>query len=175
MIGAYKLKFYNTIGNHDRMVDGISNYLKMFGNTYFSWDFEGYHFICLDNVSQTGLGTEQYKWLINVLNSNKRKNKFVFMHKPIFDITGSYPDTIMYPKRVGSDLLKLFAKNNVRAVFWGHIHGFAEEKRDGILYVLTGGGGAPLYLPKFSGGFNHYVKVSVDDGKVYDEVVKVEE
>lgn len=61
----------------------------------------------------------------------------------------------------------------MRYVFAGHIHGYGREERNGTVYILTAGGGAPLYLPAFDGGFYHYVKVTVDGNKITDELVKV--
>jgi hypothetical protein len=39
----------------------------------------------------------------------------------------------------------LFQKHGVKLVFQGHDHLYYRTVRSGITYVVTGGGGAPLY------------------------------
>jgi hypothetical protein len=39
----------------------------------------------------------------------------------------------------------LFRKHGIRLVFQGHDHIYYRTIRDGVAYVVTGGGGAPLY------------------------------
>ena len=173
IIDISKLRFYNVIGNHDKYWGGIKNFEKLFGRPYYSWDSSGSHFIALDNVSKNGLGTAQMTWLKADLAASKDKPKFVFMHKPMFDITGSFPDQVMHPQTEAQSLMKLFEQNNVVAVFCGHIHGYAKEKVNGITYIISGGGGAHLHLPNFAGGYYHYTKATYDGRKFKDEPVKL--
>ena len=42
-------------------------------------------------------------------------------------------------------LVPLFEKHGVSAAFFGHDHNYQHYLRNGIHYVITGGGGAPLY------------------------------
>jgi hypothetical protein len=44
---------------------------------------------------------------------------------------------------------------------------------DGIVHVITGGGGAPMYDREEDGGFFHFVRVTVDGDTVSGEVVDV--
>ena len=37
------------------------------------------------------------------------------------------------------------AKYSVKRVYMGHIHAFGIAEKNGVRYVLTGGGGSPLY------------------------------
>ncbi len=175
MTDSSGIVFYNVVGNHDIKNNGISTFNSMFGNRYISWESNGTVFITLDNVSQRGLDAGQLSWLKSIMAHQKSKTKIVFMHKPLFDVTGSFPDEVMYPKRLGRELTAMFEKNKVLAVFWGHIHGFGQETKNNILYVLAGGGGAPLYLPQFSGGFHHFVKVNVKGNKISIDTIKVNE
>jgi 3',5'-cyclic AMP phosphodiesterase CpdA len=175
MCAACDVKIYDTIGNHDLGVfnAGQKIFKKKYGETYYYLDLEDSRFIMLDNSRSKGLGREQLKWLKGVLATPKKK--FVFMHKPLFDPTGTYPNYVMTPKAENEALGKLFIRDGVSYVFAGHIHGYGREERDGIVYILTAGAGAPLYLPAFNGGFYHYVKVTVDGSKITDEMVKVYE
>lgn len=49
-------------------------------------------------------------------------------------------------------LHSLFAKNKVKAVFAGHEHLYNDSSKDGVRYVITGGGGSPLYEAPQKGG-----------------------
>lgn len=165
---------YNAIGNHDVQYRGRSLFRKYFGSTFYSWDHKGSHFIVLDNVRYKGLGSDQYQWLLKDLKDNKGKMKFVFAHMPLFNITGSFPEEVMRPKVQALELMRLFQKNNVKIVFCGHVHGYSKQVEGGIVYILSAGAGAPSYLPVFSGGFHNFVKITVEDGKIKDEVIRVE-
>jgi hypothetical protein len=44
---------------------------------------------------------------------------------------------------------------------------------DGIPYVITGGGGAPLYAGDEDGGFYHFIVMTVGHDTVAGEVVDV--
>lgn len=172
---ASGIKIHNCIGNHDEYNGGRSTFNRLFGDAYYSWSQEGCVFIVLDDLSRRGLGFFQSLWLSRVMAKNRGAKKFVFMHKPLFDITGSYPEETMRPARDAGELMSMFAKNNVKAVFFGHVHGYARQEKDGILYVLTGGSGVPLHLPAFSGGFHNYVKITVNnDGTIKDDVVRID-
>ena len=62
-------------------------------------------------------------------------------------------------------------------VFGGHIHGYARGESFGVPMMITGGAGAPLYLPFGAGGFHHYIRVVVRSPKDirYDVVHLYEE
>ncbi|MFC1680053.1 hypothetical protein ACFL2T_07585, partial [Elusimicrobiota bacterium] len=46
-------------------------------------------------------------------------------------------------------------------VYFGHIHGFGVQDFSGVRYVLTGGGGSPLFPSGARDRFHHYLVVSV--------------
>jgi 3',5'-cyclic AMP phosphodiesterase CpdA len=168
-----KAKIYDTIGNHDLGLfnAGANIFKKKYGETYYYFDNGDARFIILDNARSKGMGRKQFVWLKDVLDT--KKMKFVFMHKPIFDPSDTYPNYVMMPKDENESLNKLLIREEVRYVFAGHIHGYGREDRDGLTYILTAGAGAPLYLPAFNGGFYHYVKVTVDGSKITDKVIKI--
>jgi len=172
MTGKSRIEIYPVIGNHD-IVDSRTNYEKFLAPRYYSFDYGNSHFVMLDNVSQGGLGKAQWSWLRKDLSKHSREHVFVFFHKPLLDPSGHMPHYIMKPRNEVQELIALFQKYNVKYVFFGHIHGYGRAERDGIVYILTGGAGSPLYLPAFSGGFYHYVKVNVDGKNISDEVVRI--
>jgi 3',5'-cyclic AMP phosphodiesterase CpdA len=166
-------KIYDAIGNHDLGLfnAGVNIFKKKYGNTYYYFDSGGSRFIILDNARSRGMGRKQFTWLKDILDT--KKTKFVFIHKPIFDPTGTYPNYVMTPKDENEALNRLLIREDVGYIFAGHIHGYGREERDGVIYILTAGAGAPLYLPAFNGGFYHYVKVTVDGSRITDKVVRI--
>ena len=173
MTSQLKVKTYNVMGNHDIIGAGRINFLKFFGNPYYSWDYENCHFIVLDNVSQYGLGTIQTKWLTADLENNQKPVVFIFMHKPMSDPSGSFSQYLMGPENELTALKKLFQRNNVKYVFCGHIHCYGKIIEDQITYIITGGAGSHLHLPNFAGGFFNYIKVTVNGNNVSDKVMRL--
>ena len=175
LIRPIKFKIYHVLGNHDGVYGGYKHFEKYFGSTYYSFNYENSHFIILDNAFSKSFDSDQYDWLIKDLKTNKNPNIFVFMHKPAFDATEFYEDHVMDSRRMSEVLINTFKEYKVDYVFAGHIHGYGRALRDDVVYIITGGGGAPLYLPYYAGGFFNYIKVTVDGAKIKDEVVKIDE
>jgi 3',5'-cyclic AMP phosphodiesterase CpdA len=175
LIKGAKFKIYNVMGNHDEVYGGGKWFAKYFGPAYYSFDFESSHFIVLNNAFKGDFDKKQYFWLVADLKKSYGKNIFIFFHKPIFDPSETYPNYVMSERKTGQDLMELFKRYRVRYVITGHIHGYARAERDGVVYMVTAGAGAPLYLPRWAGGFNHYVKITVEEDKIMEEVIKVNE
>jgi 3',5'-cyclic AMP phosphodiesterase CpdA len=167
---------HELLGNHDigRNGQGREIFKKWHkGGRYYYFDIASVRYILIDDSDDAGLGKDQWVWLNKVLDTNK--TKLVFLHKPVVDPTQQMPKHVMYPTSERIELNDLFVKNKVKYVFSGHIHGYGRLEENGVIYVDVAGGGGTLYLPAFSGGFYHYVKVTVDDNGITDEVVKLYE
>ena len=165
-------KLYNVVGNHDVYRGGYKYYKKYYGPTYYSFDYQGAHFVLLDNAWSKSFNYKQFAWLKKDLAKYRDKKVFVFIHKPIFDPTDIFKDYMMSGRKVAAELVNFFAKNKVDYVCAGHIHGYAKAKRKGVNYQISGGAGAPLHLPREWGGFYHYVKITVDKKGINAKVVR---
>ncbi len=106
----------------------LKKYKSEFGNYFYSFDNANCHFILLNSSLMNSHLIEeknQFNWLINDLKSLKTNRVFVFLHYPLFlaspDERAHY-DNIEEPAR--GNLLKLFSKFNIEAVFSGHVHQF---------------------------------------------------
>ncbi|MFN3480394.1 MAG: metallophosphoesterase family protein, partial [Thermodesulfovibrionales bacterium] len=140
--------FFNVIGNHEVAGGGKrEDYIKeRFGNLYGSFDYGNSHFIVLNTEEKGKEGKimgEQLKWLKKDLESNKNvTNIFVFMHRPMFSIID--PDLVFgksFRDKENRDYLhSLFREFKVKAVISGHEHLYSETIKDGIRYIITGGG-----------------------------------
>lgn len=160
---------FNVIGNHEVAGGGNrEDYIrKRFGNLYGSFDFGNSHFIVLNTEEKGKEGMikgEQLEWLKKDLEDNKKAtNIFVFMHRPMFSAID--PDLVFgksFRDRENRDYLhSLFREFKVKAVFAGHEHLYSETIKDGIRYIVTGGGGSPLYQSPKGGGYFHYLIINV--------------
>ena len=167
-----KLKVYHVPGNHDLAGQGDISFRKLLGPYYYSFDYKNSHFIILNNAFAESFTARQFTWLKKDLAATKKKHIFIFMHRPVFDPSEIFTGYVMSGREVTEELMRLFDKYKVDYVFAGHLHCYAKEKR-GTVYIVSGGAGGRLHLPREWGGFHHYVKISVAGDKVSDEVIEV--
>ncbi len=142
---------YISIGNHELNAQNFYDFFELPDKqheNYYSFTLGNSFFVFIDNSSaryddpifpEIVEGSPQYNWLEQQLSSDEAARAewiFVFSHVPVY-FNGSF-DT--YP--ICRDNLKpLFEKYHVNFSFVGHIHGYERGYRNGINYVLTGGGG----------------------------------
>lgn len=171
--------FFPVVGNHDVNSGnpGEMLYQNQFflpeGKTYYAFRAGEVLFVFLDSEKvRCRIAKEQRLWLGHVLASSNEKMKLVFIHRPLFVPLDSLKmgRTMDKYSHERDDLHRLFLKNKVRAVFEADDHRYDRGIEDGILYVITGGGGAPLYTNQRRGGFFHYLWISVQKGKIEGEV-----
>lgn len=175
MVKNCKLKIYQVPGNHDLANGGSKYFLRYFGPLYYSFDHDNSHFVVLNNAFAQSFDAQQFAWLKKDLADNKKTHTFVFMHRPVFDPSEIYAGYVMSGRKVIEEIMALFKQYKVEYVFAGHIHGFSRAERDGTTYIVTGGAGSPLHLPREIGGFYNYVRVTVDGDRVKNEVKMIYE
>ncbi|MHA2151783.1 MAG: metallophosphoesterase family protein [Candidatus Thorarchaeota archaeon] len=162
------IPFYAAAGNHEHYTDDwgvndedFSTYLEYIDHSdvvdevgetelYYSFDYEGIHFIVLNTedefLSDTFNCSEaQMSWLLADL-ANTEPDDFIVVtfHRPAYSIRS---DRWAQGETVRDEFHGIFSANGVDLVFSGHDHFYYRTIRDGIYYVTTGGGGAPLYTP----------------------------
>ena len=133
-------EYYPVRGNHESTYWLYDAFFDLPNDkSYYSFDRMGMHFIVLDcwNVYKP-LEEKQMQWLKKDLEKNKNKPISVAMHVPLFT-SGKY-EPYNEP-----DLLALFDKYNVLFVFSAHVHSYERSLYKGTNYIVTAGGGAPLY------------------------------
>jgi hypothetical protein len=175
--------FFPVLGNHEigNTPRGEEMYRKQFdlpgGKTYYSFRAAGTLFAILDSEKGRGkILEDQWMWLEKMLSSSEEKCKLVFLHRPLFPPADSLKlgramDKYPLPR---DDLHGLFVKTRVKAVFQGDDHRYDRMVKDQILYIITGGGGAPIYAFKDRGGYFHYVWISIQKGRLEGEVVDLD-
>lgn len=142
-----KIPYYPARGNHDsgeasRYSAEVRERFESGNKLYYRFDVKNLRFISLDTESPLGVESDQYKWLEGELQQAIKdgKNVIPFFHEAIFSV-GRHGSN----EHLRSLLHPLFRKYGVKLVFQGHDHLYYRTSRDDITYVVTGGGGAPLY------------------------------
>ena len=108
-------------GEHDAALDNGALYRQFFGETHYSFDHRGVHFVALDNVSsgKPSVGANQIAWLQRDLARYPHTAPIiVFTHRPLFDLR---PDWEWFT-RDGDDVLNLLAPYENVTILYGHIH-----------------------------------------------------
>jgi len=189
-----KTAFFPCLGNHDR---NSPQYYEFFDVQlpYYSFDWANAHIVVLNsdlgNVarsreSRDAYWIEELRWLEEDLaKSRKAGFAFVVLHHPPFSAV---------KRRQGDDkevsrVVPVMEKFKINAVFSGHDHNYQHHLKGGVHYVVTGGGGAPLYpvdaplagITRKLESTEHYVGIQVNgktakiqafalDGRVIDTI-----
>lgn len=143
--------FIPSLGNHERNAPYWYQFFdKQKG--YYSFDWGKIHWVILNsdvsNVTPTPEGREdfwkeQIAWMEKDLEKNQAADfRFVVFHHPPYTAMSRRREAAA---RIAQRLVPLFRKHKVQAVFGGHDHNYQRHVESGVEYVVTGGGGAPLY------------------------------
>ncbi len=147
------IAYYPARGNHDlgrfypHYVPNTFDSGDKVNKLYYAFTRHRNRFIIVDSMEPYELGSRQYVWLARELARAQKTavNIFVMFHEAPFSVGlhGPTPEAQRY-------LHPLFVKYHPRAVFCGHDHLYYRTLRDGVTYIVTGGGGAPPYRPENS-------------------------
>ena len=146
--------FYTAIGNHDlgqsgdarRRIDGIFSLWpgppdRPPFRYWYSFDVGGVHIIMLDSNAYQAV--EQLAWLEGDLRRAVRNNP-----RAIFAVThdGPYSRGLHRGNQFAATMYApVLAKYGVDMLFSGHDHLYQRGQVNGLRYIVSGGGGAPLY------------------------------
>jgi PKD repeat protein len=183
--------YYPCLGNHEHNSPLYYQYFAALPQggggakiEWYSFDYGTAHFIILDSNAPFVPGSAQYLWLVNDLQSTTAEWRFVMHHHPVYSSgpDGPHPDLQTY-------LAPLYEQYHVDIVFTGHDHLYERSFRNGVTYIVSGGGGADLYPPNvhpnpyqvFALSTYQYCSVDIDgltalvrgcapDGTVFDSV-----
>ncbi|OGR96348.1 MAG: hypothetical protein A2V88_14510 [Elusimicrobia bacterium RBG_16_66_12] len=158
--------YLTALGNHDRhKPHGVTHdrmYRAAFGSPDYSFTRGGWRFVVVD--SSVGRVTEaQLKWLEGELDP--AVPAVVFTHIPPAPLSewtdwGRLKGAGGF-KEGGEEFMRLMSAKKVARVYMGHIHGLGVLERGGVKYVLTGGGGSPLFPGPVKRRLHHWLSVEV--------------
>ncbi len=122
IVGALKVKNIHFIpGEHDASLDNGAAFKEFFGQTHYSFDHKGVHFVAVDNVSDPGasIGEKQLDWLkADLAKQGQDAPIVVFTHRPLFDLVPKWD----WATRDGAKAIDLLIPYRNLTVFYGHIH-----------------------------------------------------
>lgn len=171
------------IGNHDVYqveLQGVAagsvfvRELKL-ERTWYDRVVGDFHLFVLDSL--TGFKEpEQLQWFEKAAAASTSRHKVAIFHHPPFHLDRRKAELT---PAVQAAIHPLLVKMKFCAAFCGHEHAFYYTRRDGVPYVVTGGGGSSLskqdvnlqIAGDLSRSFYHYVGVTVAgprvEGRVY--------
>lgn len=157
--------YYTVLGNHEKNSENYFDFFDLPGNeSYYFFSVGDAIFIVLDmegedfstpaylkdknedefweNISKQYFDKEK-AWLENVLTLNNDAGYiFVFFHPTWYSIKKSRVAEAEMRRKYWGDI---FERHHVTAVMNGHDHYYAHAIHGGVHYIVTAGGGAPLY------------------------------
>lgn len=182
-----KSPLYFSFGNHER--GGEMFFTAYFPSAeadgspfYYYFSVGGIFFIILNSEGDLSPSGEQVMWLEDVLSSEKARDasfRVAVIHRPPYSSSehaqmaaeGREEEII----KIRENFVPLFERGGIDIVFSGHEHNYErtfpilDGKIDegGVVYIITGGGGAPLYDKKLENPWSacfakvyHYVSVN---------------
>ncbi len=174
-----KTAYFPALGNHERNSRQFYEFFNV-STPYYSFNWGNCHFVVLNsdiaNVSASSSAraaywAEQLRWLEEDLGKNQKAEFRI--------VAAHHPPITAVSKRQGEDkdvmaLMPIFEKYKVEAGYFGHDHNYQHFLKNGVHYVISGGGGAPLYpvdappagITQKVISAEHFVRIQVN-GKSY--------
>ena len=181
---AAGLRVFPAMGNHElHGGDSLQNWWSAFpelkGRRWYSVQFGEVYVITVDSNLDLTAGSAQSAWLAKQLGQLPKETRYVFIslhHPPVADPILNNPSHNVRPNEdaLARQLEAAAAKTPAKfIVIAGHIHAYQRFERNGIVYLVSGGGGAAqhsidrsaadLYQDNVFPNF-HYVKFTPQDG-----------
>ncbi len=135
--------YYPSLGNHERHGDPYFRYFAV--PAEYSFDYGNAHFVALDSNRPQAEYEAQKQWLRKDLQEHQKAIwRIVFFHHTIYTCVDKPGRRMESAERAGR-LEPILREGRVQLVINGHDHDYQRHEAHGITYIVTGGGGAPLY------------------------------
>lgn len=187
-----RVAFWPCLGNHDVQKDGTApGYTDVFElplngppgappEHNYAFDYASARFVVLDtnleNAGDAVLGERVAPWLRAQFEAPGPLWRFAVMHHPPHTAGKYQPD-----ERLQRTLGPVFEDIGVNVVFCGHDHGFQRyaplldgkraEPGSGVVYVVTGAGGAELYELKPAAARSPLLEAAEDSKHSFTHVI----
>ncbi len=167
---------FTALGNHECGYNRKAiEYRFLYGENSLNYHFDygGFRFVFIDDVSRANSLEETAQWLDQVLTSTPDSLRLIVTaHKPFGTIDKwAYHGHRLERSKPFTDLL---SRHQVDHVFLGHIHAYSTATFNGVNYTVSGGGGASLH-DRFGpdGSVHHYIIVdAMPDGALDQKIVR---
>jgi hypothetical protein len=142
--------FFPALGNHEHNTPSFNEYFDK-PKAYYSFEWGNAHFAVINSdmmsystheSERNAYWAEETKWLEEDLKAHQSADfRFVAAHHgPITAVKTRQGDN---PHMTA--LMPMLEKYRVSAGMFGHDHNYQHYLKNGVHYVISGGGGAPLY------------------------------
>lgn len=167
------VKFYASLGNHDRPNQRFYKDFNMGGKEYYTFKKGNVQFYALNS---NYMDATQLKWFEQELKNNSSDWKVCFFHHPPYS-SGKQHGSDTELRKV---LEPLLVKYGVTVVFNGHEHFYERIKpQQGIYYFITGAGGqlrpgnvkSTSLTEKAFDQDQHFMLIEVIDNQMYFQVI----
>jgi len=145
---------YTVLGNHEIYSDGsglarYQRYLRApddsHGELFYAFTYGLLRVVVLDSNDDVGRGSPQGRWLEAELTSAEGDPRVAhivaLMHHGPYSSGYHGGNAALFDGGV----VESFERHGVALVFSGHDHHYERGEAEGLRYIVTGGGGAPLY------------------------------
>jgi 3',5'-cyclic AMP phosphodiesterase CpdA len=163
-------------GDNDMPQGDGSVFQAVFGPDHYSIDVQDSHLVFLnDAVKGVGVSSEQLAWLREDLaGSGDGKLVLAFAHVPPgapVDMSGS--GFVEEETESSRKMLDILAQAGAPVVYCGHLHAYMLYSSGPPRVVVTGGAGANPHLSEESGGYHHFLRVTVRGDEVSEEIIRL--
>ncbi|HEY0796974.1 MAG TPA: metallophosphoesterase [Acidisarcina sp.] len=149
------LHVFPAMGNHELQKTEVQNpenwwgaFPQLKGRRWYSVKFGKMYIITIDSNLCLGPGSRQQAWIADQLDHIPKGTKFVFVslhHPPVADPVPNDPSHSGRPNEHALAMLLASKAPSIDAnivVIAGHVHNYQRFYQDGIVYLVSGGGGA---------------------------------
>lgn len=190
------IQIYPALGNHDLRGDlpvALQNYFQRFPllqqSRYYSLRAGNVMILTLDS-SLDHPGGEEMQWFDHQIDTLPDGIQFVVvqLHHPPLTRSHDSPLGGGHSPRAPEQEMASFIESRAAqskakfVVVAGHVHNYERYERNGVMYIVTGGGGAtPYMIPRESndvykdpGPTYHYCRFEVSRSKLAMQMIKLE-
>jgi hypothetical protein len=191
---ALGMPIHNAIGNHDIFgvmtrsgvaptdpAYGKKMYQDRMGQTYYSFDYKGYHFVVLDSIQPTEdrmwearVDEQQLHWLRDDLKRLPQGAPVIgVVHCPVVTAFATYAEIVTAGRKYntmtvanGPQVLEIFDNANVLAVLQGHTHVNEMVQHKNTQYITSGAVCGNWWHGSRLGTPEGFTVVSLREGKI---------
>lgn len=174
-LDSKSLPYHVIPGDNDMPRGNLANYQSVFGPDYYSLDMQDSHLIFLDDaIPGTGCLQDELGWLKQDLSATAGKIIIAFAHVPPgAPVTMNDVEATQREADSAHEMLGLLRNAGAAVLYSGHLHAYLLYSDGPPRIIVTGGAGAPLHLSEQSGGYYHFLRVTVNGDQVSEEIIRL--
>jgi hypothetical protein len=162
------IEYHVIPGDNDMPKGDASNFKAVFGPDYYSVNVQDSHLVFLDDAVQgVGCPPEELSWLQGDLAASTGKLVIGFAHVPPgvpvkMESSAASEQEVKSGGIMRDDLEQAGAP----VLYCGHLHAYMLYSSGPPRIVISGGAGATPHMSEQSGGYHHFLRVTVRGDQV---------